>query len=324
MNEDTSDNSDRERIPKLKEEITSLKSQTVTSVDIPVDCLIPLQLPQQMHQPRLYFDSHKIELLKESIRKHGVLEPILVRPHQNRIYEIISGERRWRCCQALRIMFIPSIVRPMSDVMALESAIIAHLLNEEISVIEQTESILSLLSLQLNLSYDEVKVLLYQIKNSRTRGTELSQEIDHQQLAMIHSILAEFGMKLSSFVSNRLPLLNLEINILTAVREGKLSPSNAVLINRQPQEFQTTLIAQAIGKSKSECIQLIKAIVIPDRPNFFQPVLKEKNPISDQVFQRIQSIRQQPHLLERPDVIDRLTQVDQLLKDIELLCEHPQ
>ncbi|BFM38368.1 ParB/RepB/Spo0J family partition protein [Synechocystis sp. LKSZ1] len=324
MNEDTLENSERENIPKLKAEITNLKSQAVTSVDIPIDCLIPLQLPGKMHQPRLYFDPQKIELLKESIRKHGILEPILVRPHQNRLYEIISGERRWRCCQALRMMFIPSIVRSMSDTMALEASIIAHLLNEEISAIEQTESILSLLSLQLNLSYDEVKALLYQIKNSRTRGTELSQIINNRQLDIIHTILAEFGMKLTSFVSNRMPLLNLEPSIITAVRDGKLSPSNAVLINRQPKEFQAALIAQAIGKSKNECIRLIKSIVISGSPSTSQSLPTQENKISEKIFNRIKLIRQRPHLLKRPDVIHRLTQIDHLLKDIELLFDRPE
>ena len=116
------------------------------------------------------------------------------------LYEIISGERRWRCCSELGISKIPVNVREMSDVIALEAALIAHLLNEEISVIEQTESILSLLALRLNLKVDEVKSGLYLVKNSQVRGPENSRIFSEDDLTTIRDILSEFGMKLSSFV----------------------------------------------------------------------------------------------------------------------------
>ncbi len=307
-----------EKISQLKEAITSLKSQSLTSIEIPVDRIIPLRLPENIHQPRLYFDSQKMELLKNSIRKHGVLEPILLRPSQNQHcqnqqFEIISGERRWRCCQAIGVRSIPSIVREMSDSIALEAAIIAHLLNEEISTIEQTESILSLLSLRLNLSAEDVKKWLYQVKNLRTRGTNSSSISSNRQIEIVREILSEFGMKLSSFVSNRLPLLNLAPTILTSLRAGKISPTNAVLINRQPAELHEFLISQAEGKTKSDLIDLIKSRTNSD---YFSA---QKKDISDRIYERFKSIRKNPKFLDRPEVINRLNQIDLLLKEIESL-----
>lgn len=303
----------RETIPQLKAEIENLRCHDQTSLEIPIDRIIPLQLPGEMKQPRLYYDPRKMELLRKSIQKHGVLEPIFLRRGQADIFEIISGERRWRCCQALGIPSIPAIVRNMSDGDALEAALIAHLLNEEISTIEQTESILGLLSLRFHLSTEAVKTSLYQLKNSRTRGMDTPNTFSEEQIETIHGILSEFGLKLSSFVSNRLPLLNLRPNILSAVREGRLSPTNAVLINRQPQESHEFLMSQAEGKTKKELADLIRATANLG----MQPA--KKRLMSDQIHERFKSIIKQPELLVNPDVAKRLMRIDVLLQEIEAI-----
>ncbi|MFK7864208.1 MAG: ParB/RepB/Spo0J family partition protein [Pseudohongiellaceae bacterium] len=304
-----------ETIAQLKEEIESLKSLSGQSFKLPVADIQPLQLPGKLKQPRLYFDPQKMERLKESIKKHGVLEPILVRPSARGRYEIISGERRWRCCGELELEAIPAIVRDMSDAIALEAALIAHLLNEEISSIEQTESILSLLSLHLERPIDEVKSGLYRVKNSRVRGSENSRIFDEEEITIISEILGEFGMKLSSFVANRIPMLNLAPEILEAVREGRLSPTNAVLLNRQAPELHEELIEQADGLTKSDVIALLKEVELENAEG-----LKPKQPsISDQLFARFKSVRKKKVLLESPDAQKKLNQIDKLLQEIEAM-----
>ena len=84
--------------------------------------------------------------------------------------KIISGERRWRCSKELNNETIKAHVQKMDDALALEAALIAHLLNEEISAIEQTESILSLLSIRLQLDLNDIKSALYATKNQHVRG----------------------------------------------------------------------------------------------------------------------------------------------------------
>ena len=190
------------------------------------------------------------------------LEPILVRPKIDGGYETVSGERRWRSCCELGMEAIPAIVREMSDEMALEAALIAHLLNEEITAIEQTESILSLLSLHLDISIEEIKAGLYKANNSQIRGIENSRIFKEEEIATISNILGEFGMKLSSFVSNRLPMLNLAPEILEAVRQGRLSPTNAVILNRQRPELHSELVEQAEGLTKEDVMALVKEVAL--------------------------------------------------------------
>ena len=303
-----------ETIAQLKEEIESLKSSSGQSLLLPVADIQPLKLPGNLKQPRLYFDPAKMDRLKESIRKHGVLEPILVRPKKDGGYETVSGERRWRSCCELGLEAIPGVVREMSDETALEAALIAHLLNEEITAIEQTESILSLLSLHLDISVEEIKSGLYRVNNSRIRGVENSRIFNSEEVEAIGSILSEFGMKLSSFVSNRLPMLNLAPEILEAVREGKLSPTNAVILNRQRPELHSELVEQAEGLTKQDVMALVKEIELEQTTDTSPPLVLS---LSDQVFARIKSVRKKKKLLTSTKVQKKLGQINQLLQEIE-------
>lgn len=302
-----------ETIAQLKEEIESLKSQSRAASNISVTDVIPLQLPGSMKQPRLYFDPLKMERLKDSILKHGVLEPILVRQDSNSKYQIISGERRWRCCVDLGKSTIPCVVREMSDEIALEAALIAHLLNEEISPIEQTESILSLLALRLSQTVDSVRSSLFQIKNSRMRGGEDSRILSPEELDLVEEVLGEFGMKLTSFVANRLPMLNLAPMILNAVKEGKLSPTNAVIINRQPSHLHKRLVSQAEGLTKQEVLDLIK------KPKENPKVSGSDKHVADRVFNQIRLIKKSKALRNTPAVQKRLDKIEKILREIEEL-----
>lgn len=302
-----------ETISQLKEEIESLKSLSGQSFRLPVADIQPLQLPHKLKQPRLYFDPQKMERLKESITKHGVLEPILVRPGAKGRYEIISGERRWRCCSDLGLKDIPAIVRDMTDAIALEAALVAHLLNEGITSIEQTESILSLLSIHLEVPLEDIKTGLYQVKNASVRGVENSGILNEAQLEIADNILGEFGMKLASFVSNRLPMLNLSPEILDAVREGSLSPTNAVLLNRQDPELHEELVAQAKGRTKKDVMALLKEIATEPTSD----TQKVEASISDKIFARFKSVRRKKSLMSSAKVQKKLNQIDKLLTEIE-------
>lgn len=305
-----------ETITLLKEEIESLKSASGQSLQLPIKDIQPLQLPNNLKQPRLYFDPVKMKRLKESIEKHGVLEPILVRPRGEGGYETISGERRWRSSCELKLEYIPGIVREMSDEVALEAALIAHLLNEEISTIEQTESILSLLSLHLGISIEEVKSGLYRVKNANTRGNENSRIFTEEELAAVTQTLSEFGMKLSSFVSNRLPMLNLAPIILDAVREGDLSPTNAVILNRQDSGLHQELVEQAKGLSKQDVIELVKEVEA-EHPNSTKQSLPPSMP--DRILAKFKSTRKRKELLESAEAQKRLRKIEKLLDEIEAL-----
>ena len=88
-------------------------------------------------QPRVNQEASGLDDLVSSIREHGVLQPILVRPRERGHYEIVAGERRWRAVVAVGLPLIPAIVEEMSDEEAIEVAIIENLQREDLSPLDE-------------------------------------------------------------------------------------------------------------------------------------------------------------------------------------------
>ncbi len=88
-------------------------------------------------QPRLAFDAATLAELAMSIREHGVLQPILVRPRDDGRYQLIAGERRWRASKIAGLITIPALVEDIDDDTALEISIIENLQREDISVLDE-------------------------------------------------------------------------------------------------------------------------------------------------------------------------------------------
>jgi ParB family chromosome partitioning protein len=88
-------------------------------------------------QPRLSFDETSLEELAASIREHGVLQPILVRPLDGGTYQLIAGERRWRASKAAGLETIPALVEEIDDDTALEISIIENLQREDLSPLDE-------------------------------------------------------------------------------------------------------------------------------------------------------------------------------------------
>jgi len=88
-------------------------------------------------QSRLVFDEISLEELAASIREHGVLQPILVRPLEDGEFQLIAGERRWRASRAAGLATIPALVEEIDDDTALEISIIENLQREDLSPLEE-------------------------------------------------------------------------------------------------------------------------------------------------------------------------------------------
>ena len=97
------------------------------------------------NQPRQYFDEEALTELSESIRQHGILQPILVRPRNGK-YEIIAGECRWRAAKMAGIATIPAIVKEADDRLLSELALIENLQREDLGAVEEAMVYQSLLS----------------------------------------------------------------------------------------------------------------------------------------------------------------------------------
>lgn len=101
------------------------------NLEVPVEDLHP-----NRQQPRRSFDEDALEELAQSIREHGVLEPILVRKRAEGGFAIVAGERRWRAAQRAGLTAVPVFVRELGEAQAFEAALVENLQREDLNPIE--------------------------------------------------------------------------------------------------------------------------------------------------------------------------------------------
>ena len=212
---------------------------------IPID---KITLPEQ--QPRRYFDSEAMKSLVESVKKEGILQPLLVRP-VGKNYELVAGERRYRAACEVGLTEVPVVIKEMSQEQAYGLALTENLQRENLNPVEETEGILQLLILKLSMEQEEVISLLHQLANQKRGLTDNVVRSEKQQ--QIEEVFATLGkLSCESFRSHRLPLLNLPEEILEALRQGKIQYTKAKAIAKvKDEEQREALLTEVISEGLS-------------------------------------------------------------------------
>ncbi|GIM45891.1 nucleoid occlusion protein [Collibacillus ludicampi] len=166
------------------------------------------------YQPRSVFDDERIEELSQTIRTHGLIQPIVVRKKGD-TYELIAGERRWRAAKKLGLKTIPAIVREMSDSHAASVALIENLQREGLTAIEEA--------------------------------------IAYQQLIELHQLtqesLAQRLGKGQSTIANKLRLLNLPQAVQDALLKRQITERHArALLALSTEELQLKVLTEIMEK----------------------------------------------------------------------------
>lgn len=288
------------------EEEVATSSQTVK-----LDAII---LPER--QPRRYFDPEKLEQLTESIKAHGILENLLIRPVEEKegLYELVAGERRYRAAQAAGLTEVPVAIRQLTDEQAIQVSLVENLQREDLNPVEETEAILQLLASRLKSAESDVSSLLYRMLNDVQRMT--NNVISQPEAETVKQVFAELGlMEWESFINNRLPLLRLPEEILEALRSGQIEYTKAKAIASVKDEQQRKeLLAQAI----QENLSLSR---IRERLNSIQPN-KVSSPSPQSHIQTISRRLNQSKLWDKDP--KKWKQVQGWLQKIEKLLEEGQ
>jgi ParB family chromosome partitioning protein len=320
-------------IESLREQLEQLKAAQAQSgtgaiQEIPVDQVVPLQIESQngrlelIRQPRTYFDPEGLEDLTDSIRINGLREPIVVRLLSDGMYGLLDGERRWRAHVSLERKLISASIKGfVSDEAALEWAITTDSLKEKVSPLEQTVSVINLLRLRLNRDENAVRSILYALNNHEL-GHSVA-DVDDAISQVIYGVLNSLGLKLGSLVA-RLPLLDLPSYLRSGVAEGKLSPTNALLINRSPAELHQRLLEEGSDLSKVKLKQLIakrKAELQPTETadaELTNGFLDSSKPLPEIISDRWAMIKSSEFLLSGGDARSnrKLKKVDALLQEV--------
>ncbi|QJB44354.1 ParB/RepB/Spo0J family partition protein [Dolichospermum flos-aquae] len=247
-------------LPKMRgvEDLLSMdvesESPTAT-VNIDKICL-----PSQ--QPRRYFDPEKLNQLVQSVKEHGILQPLLVRA-VNGEFELVAGERRLRAAKEAGLTEVPIITKELSDLQTLQIALLENLQREDLNPVEETEGILELLCMELDVNSGEVISILNQVANAKKRGLELTENVS-RQLEIVGLVLLGVGrFTAESFRTSRLPLLNLPDDVLEILRQGQLEYTKARAIAKLKDEGERRELLDKVlneNLSLSEIKQLVKEL----------------------------------------------------------------
>ncbi len=245
--------------------------------------LVPLEkVIKSSFQPRRYFDPLKQKQLEKSVVQHGILEPLLVRAIKSGKYELVAGERRYLAAKEVGLSHLPVVIKQLNDTEALQIALVENLQRADLNPLDETEGILQLLSIETDLTREEVVILLYRLENeSKGKVTQnvLGNDLN-QKIISVFDALSR--MSWSSFVSSRLPLLKLPEDILEPLRQGKIEYTKAKAIaSLKEDSARKELMAEAIAKSLSlrEIKERIKAV--------------KPQPQKEEIFNRLDNVSKQ-------------------------------
>ena len=127
---------------------TEVDSEKLREIDI--DRIVP-----NTQQPRKYFNEEALNELADSIRAHGLIQPIIVQPLPDNLFQLIAGERRWRAAQKAGLMKLPAVVRDSTSDASLEIALIENLQREDLNPIEEAQAYEKLI-VEFGLTQEEV------------------------------------------------------------------------------------------------------------------------------------------------------------------------
>jgi ParB family chromosome partitioning protein len=197
---------------------------------------------------RHFYDMARIkEWAKSDLLQNGILSPIWLRPDRSikGKFELVAGMSRYLGANIIDLKKIPAKVFNWSDERAYEAAVSENSNRQDISVLEETEHILTILCSKLVISQDDVISLLNKIYEER-RG-KLAARLDEKSLEqreVVTDVFKTYGqIELSTFATKRLRLLKMEPEVLLAIREGKINFSVGTEIARckDPEERRALL-----------------------------------------------------------------------------------
>lgn len=199
------------------EEMFHVEQEGIVIRELPVGEVRP-----GVYQPRHHFDETYIQELADSIRVHGIIQPLVVRALAEGTYEIIAGERRYRAARLAGLSTVPAVVRELSDQKALEFALIENVQRQDLNPLEEAEGY-----------------------------RRLIDEFGHTQEA-----LSELIGKSRSHIANLLRLLQLPESVKTLVQDGALSMGHARALLTAPdaEVLALQVVTQGLNVRQTEAL----------------------------------------------------------------------
>ena len=212
---------------------------------------IPVELLKRgKYQPRRDMDPEALEELAESIRQQGIMQPIIVRPIENEIFEIIAGERRWRAAQLANLDRVPTIVRDVADDAAVAMALIENIQRENLNSMEEAIA-LQRLQDEFELTQAEVAEAVGKSRSTVTNLLRLIHLTDEVKLMLEHGDLEMgHGRAMLSLIPEQ------QIIVAQQVETKGLSVRQTEALVRKLQNEKTALQTKPTTKPDADVTRL--------------------------------------------------------------------
>ncbi len=234
---------------KLQLEVQALDHGQLKQIDVN-------QLKRGAYQPRRFIDEQDLQELAASIEKHGVMQPIVIRPIENAEtpYEIIAGERRWRAAKIAGLTEIPAIVRDLTDQVAIALALIENIQRQDLNPVDQA----------------------------------LALQRFHEEFGLSHQEIADTVGKARTTVSNLLRLLSLEDEIKDLMQQGQIDMGHAraILTLKGKEQLQIAKIVIEKELSVRQTEQLVRDWNTPKNDKSKDPQAPDVQQLTQKLSER--------------------------------------
>ena len=234
---------------KLQLEVQALDHGQLKQIDVN-------QLKRGEYQPRRFIDEADLQELAASIQKHGVMQPIVIRPIDDaeHAYEIIAGERRWRAARIAGLTEIPAIVRDLTDQVAIALALIENIQRQDLNPIDQA----------------------------------LALQRFHEEFGLSHQEIADTVGKARTTVSNLLRLLSLTDEVKNLMQQGQIDMGHAraILTLKAKDQLQIAKIVMDKGLSVRQTEQLVRDWNTPKQEKASTPLVADVEQLTQKLSER--------------------------------------
>ena len=221
-----------EIVEKVVEKIVEVEK--VVEKEVPVERMVKInQVEPNRMQPRTNFDEDSLMELADSIRQHGIIQPIVVQ-NKGEYFEIIAGERRWRAAKLLGLKEVPVVVKEYSEEQAVEIALIENIQRENLNPIEEALAYKRLLT-EFSLKQDEVAERVSKSRTAVTNSMRLLKLNEKVQQMIVDEMITTGHARALLAIEN----LEEQYTIAMKIFDEKLSvreTENLIRLMKNPKE----------------------------------------------------------------------------------------
>jgi len=300
----------QKRIAQLEEELAGEHERIQSQIGGQVlrSTVSPAPILRRPYKSRREKDPQFFQELVDSIKTYGFRGSIWVQQLTDGQLRLIAGETRLDAAIAAGLAEIPVDIVETDDITAVKLSRVENARRRSLNALDDTEELLHLLTLTLGKSRDETKKLLYKFKNAAEGNSSINTEIEETIKLVFNEVAPELGVM--TFISSRLPLLELPDDVLEAYSAGQLEYTKAVELGRVDNEtLRRSLLQETIEEGLS--LSALKARI---RPTSTRTVIDKMEKLKSQVEGINQKSIRKLSVTQRVQLKETITGLEALLQ----------